>query len=114
MCWLRQSWLRHGKNSMADGHRGTGFTHYVDGRWIRGQWDAHGLQLTLGDKTSKDQLAECETPSAILDVYAGRAKLCAFDQDSDEPRVVVEFGDKGEILRVAISGVPHARVVHQP
>jgi len=99
---------------MADGHSGVGFTHYVEGRWIRGQWDAHGLQLTLGDKTSKDQLAECETPSAILDVCEGRVKLLAFDQESDDPRLVVEFGDKGEILHVEINGVPYAAVVHQP
>lgn len=55
-----------------------------------------------------------EPPSVILDVFEGRVKLIAFNQESDEPRVVVEFGDKGEILHVEINGVPHANVVHQP
>ena len=50
----------------------------------------------------------------ILDVFEGRVKVVAFNQETDEPRVVVEFGDKGEILHVEINGVPHALVVHQP
>ena len=41
-------------------------------------------------------------------------KLVAFDQESDESRVVVEFGEKGEILHVEINGVPHTLVMRQP
>lgn len=54
------------------------------------------------------------SPSGILDVFKGRMKLIAFDQETDEPRVVVEFGDAGEILHVEMNGVPHDLVVHQP
>lgn len=54
-----------------------------------------------------------QSASEIMDVCEGRVKLVAFDQESDEPRVVVEFGDKGEILHVEINGVPHALVVQQ-
>lgn len=45
-----------------------------------------------------------------MDVFDGTAKLLAFDQKNDEPRVVVEYGDKGEILRVDIVGVEWDRV----
>ncbi len=55
-----------------------------------------------------------ETPSVILDVFEGRVTLLAFNQETDEPRVLVEFGDKGEIVRVVIDGVPFAIVVQQP
>ena len=55
-----------------------------------------------------------EPLSEILDVIEGRLKLIAFDQQADAPRVVVEFGNSGEILHVEVNGVPHALVVHQP
>ena len=94
---------------MREAQIGEGFTRYVEGRWIRGHWDAHGLQLSLDDK-----FAPLDTPTAILDVFEGRVKLVAFDQESDNPKVIVEFGDKGEILHVEIDGVPFANVVHRP
>ena len=40
-----------------------------------------------------------------MDVFEGRVKLIAFYQQSDAPRVAVEFGDKGEILHREINGV---------
>lgn len=55
-----------------------------------------------------------ESPSTILEVFEGRLKLIALNQESDALSVVVEFNDKGEILHVEVNGVPHALVVHQP
>lgn len=39
----------------------------------------------------------------ILNLFEGRLKLVAVNQETDAPRVVVEFGDKGEILHVEIN-----------
>lgn len=50
----------------------------------------------------------------IVDVFESRVMLLAFNQESDEPRVLIEFGDKGEIVGVMIDVVPFASVVQQP
>ena len=72
---------------------------------LRYATNAFGRPLTPDDQ---------ESPSTILDVFEGRLKLIALNQESDALRVVVEFGDTGEILHVEINGVPYALVVHQP
>lgn len=54
------------------------------------------------------------SPSEIMDVFKGRANVIAFNQESDEPRVLIEFGEGSEIVRVVIDGVPFANVVQQP
>lgn len=75
---------------------------YADSPYRRG---AHGPKLTPDSQ---------ESPIAFMDVFEDRLKLIVFYQQADAPRVVVEFGDKGEILHVEINGLPHASVVHRP